>query len=154
MDMLRRWQLATSEIDTATSAMRFTVAEQPMGMQSDEFEQARKEALAVLEKVWDQTKSPSFWPVLNDNNGARTQLEFMEELEEAHRHQLKQLNQLGIAAEAFRAGREADAPSQQEMTKSMRDFARVLDQLGALGAKLARHYNISSQEIQASWRTR
>ena len=152
LDLLRRWQLATSEIDTATNAMRLAIAEQPMGMQSAEFERARKAALRVLDKVQSQTNDQTFWPVLYDNNGAKTLLDFRSKLEEAHRHQLLQLRLMGAAAEAFRRGREQDAPSQRELMESNRLFAHVLDQLGALGGKLARRYKISAQEIQIKWR--
>ena len=71
-----------------------------MGMQSDEFEQARRQALTVLDRVQSQTNNPAFWPVLYDNNGAKTLIEFRSKLEEAHRHQLHQLRTMGAASEA------------------------------------------------------
>ena len=113
LDLLRRWQLVKSEIDAATNAMKLAIAEQPMGMQSDEFEQNRRSALIVLDRVQSQTNNPAFWPVLYDNNGAKTLIEFRAKLQEAHRHQLNQLRILGAAAEAFRRGRDEDAPSQR-----------------------------------------
>ena len=152
LDLLRRWQLAISEIDAATNAMRLTMAVQPTGMQSDEFEKARRAALTVLNRVQSQTSSEAFWPVLYDNDGAKALMEFRSKLAEAHGHQLIQLRKAGAAAEAFRRGRDEDAPSQREMTESNRGFAHILDQLGAIGGKLARRYRISPQEIQTEWR--
>ena len=38
------------------------------------------------------------------------------------------------------------------MMMSNRAFAHVLDQMGAIGGKLARRYRISVQEIQIEWR--
>ena len=152
LDLLRRWQIAISEIDASTNAMRFTIAEQAMGMQSDEFEAARRAALAVLNKVQSQTNNQTFWPVLYDKNGAKILIEFRSKLEEAHRHQLPHLQLMGRVAQAFKIGRDNDAPTQREMMKSYREFAHVLDQLGAIGGKLARRYKISAQEVQTEWR--
>jgi len=48
LELLSRWSHAIARIDRATDAMRLTVAEQPLGMQSEEFEKARLAALAVV----------------------------------------------------------------------------------------------------------
>lgn len=41
LELLARWAEAISRIDEATNAMRFTIVEQPTGMQSKKFEEAR-----------------------------------------------------------------------------------------------------------------
>lgn len=149
LTLLNRWYRAIARIDKATNAMRLTVAEQPSGMQSEEFEKARLAALAVLEEVQSESGDPRFWPILRDNHGVMVMLEFQKKLEEAHRHQLNQLRLLGAAAQAFRSKREHEAPSADEMMSSNKAFARVLDDMGAIGGRLARHYQISAQEYQA-----
>ena len=79
-------------------------------------------------------------------------LQFQKKLEESHQHQLNQLRLLGAAAEAFRSRRDYEAPSSEEMMSSNKAFTKVLDQMGATGGQLARHYRISAQEYQAELR--
>lgn len=148
LQLLVRWSQAITRIDKATNAMRFTMAEQPMGMQSEEFEETRLAAIDVLREVQTETSSPRFWPVLRDNKGSKMMLEFQMKLNESHAHQLNLLNLYGKAAEAFRRGREEEAPSNKEFILANSSFARVLDQMGKVGGKFARYYHISSQEYQ------
>ncbi|MCL4458987.1 MAG: hypothetical protein M1136_08020 [Chloroflexi bacterium] len=147
--LLNRWYRAIARIDKVTDAMRLTIAVQPLGMQSEEFEKARLAALAVFDEVQRETSDSRFWPILRDNHGAMVMLEFQKKLEEALRHQLNQLRLLGAAAQAFRSRRDREAPSADEMMSSSKAFARVLDDMGAIGWRLVRHYRISAQEYQA-----
>lgn len=148
LELLSHWYSAIARIDRATNAMRLTVAEQPLGMQSQEFEKARLEALSIVGQVQKETTSPRFWPVLEDNSGAKIMLELQAELDESYAHQLNLLNLYGYAADAFRSGKDAQAPSAKEMTAANKAFAHVLDQMGAIAGKLARHYRISVQDYQ------
>jgi hypothetical protein len=128
--------------------MRLTIAEQPLGMQSEEFEKARLEALAVVGQVQKETTNPRFWPVLEDNSGGKVMLNLRMKLDESYAYQLNLLNLYKIAADAFRSGRDAQSPSVKEMTSANKSFARVLDQMGAIAGKFSRHYRISVQEYQ------
>ena len=71
-----------------------------------------------------------------------------QKLEESFPHQLSLLNLQGYAREAFRAGKEHEAPTASEIMVANRAFTRVLDDIGKAGGKLARHYRISVQEYQ------
>lgn len=148
LELLVRWSHAIASIDRATDAMRLTIAQQPLGMQSEEFEKARLAALAVVGQVQKETTDPRFWPILEDNNGGKVMLNLRMKLDESYAHQLNLLNLYKVAAEAFRSGTDTQAPSVKEMTAANKSFARVLDQMGAIGGKLARHYRISTQEYQ------
>jgi len=148
LELLGRWSRAIAGIDEATDAVRLTIAEQPMGMQSEEFGEARLAAIAVTEEVRKETEHPRFWPILEDNHGGKIMLEFRMRLEESHRHQFNMLRLWGVAAEAFRSGRDCHAPSEKEMMSIYKSFARGLDDIGRVAGKLARHYRISPQEYQ------
>lgn len=148
LELLGRWYHAIASIDRATDAMKLIIAEQPLGMQSEEFEKARLAALAVVGQVKKETTDPRFWPILEDNSGGKIVLDLQMKLNESYSYQLNLLNLLGVGAEAFRSGRDTQAPSVKEMTAANKSFARVLDQMGAIGGKLARHYRISVQEYQ------
>jgi len=148
LGLLARWSRATARIDAATDAVRYVTAEQPLGLQSDEFEKARLEALAVLKDIQDETSDREFWPVVEDNKGALLVLELRAKLEESYVHQLYILRLMGAAAEAFRTGRDHEAPTNKELMSANRTFARVLDDMGNVGGKLGRHYRVSGQEIQ------
>ncbi len=149
LHLLARWSQAIGRIDEATNAMRFTIAEQRTGMQSEEFEDARLAAIEVVKQVQAETSNSRFWPILGDNAGSKIMLEFQMKLRESYAYQLNLLNLQGIAAEAFRRGRDDQAPSSKELTSANKSFARVLDQIGKVGGKLARHYRISTQEYQS-----
>ena len=41
LGLLGRWSRAVARIDKATDTLRLTMVEQPMGMQSEEYEKAR-----------------------------------------------------------------------------------------------------------------
>lgn len=148
LELLARWSQAIARIDKATDAMRFTIAEQPMGMQSEEFEKARVAAIEVVKQIQVETSNPRFWPVVGDKEGSKMMLEFQMKLNESYAHQLNLLNLYKIAADAFRRGRDDQAPSNKEFTSANNSFARGLDQIGKIGGKLARHYGISPQEYQ------
>lgn len=148
LQLLGRWSRAITRIDTATEAMKLTIAEQPMGMQSEEFEKARLAALAVGQEVQKETENPRFWPILEDNRGAKIMFELHMGLEESYKHQVNMLRLWGVAAEAFRSGRDYEAPSEKELMSIYRSFARVLDDTGKIAGKLTRHYRISPQELQ------
>ena len=152
LNLLSRWSHSIAKIDKATDAMRLTIAEQPLGMQSAEFEKARLGALEVFDMVRRETQDPGFWPILYDKNGGKLLLDFQKNLEESHQHQLHHLRLLGAAAEAFRSGREQDSPTSREMMSSNKAFTKALDQMGATGRQLARNYRITVQEYQADLR--
>ena len=148
LELLGRWSRAIARIDEATDAVRLTIVEQPMGMQSEEFGEARLAAIAVTEEVRKETEHPSFWPILEDNRGGKIMLELRMRLEESHKHQFNMLRLWGVAAEAFGSGRDYQAPSEKELMSIYRSFARVLDDMGKIAGKLARHYRIPPQEYQ------
>ncbi len=148
LELLGRWSRCIARIDTATDAMKRTIAEQPLGMASEEFEKARLAALEVAEQVRKETTARRFWPVLEDNRGAMIMFEFKMKLEESYGYQLNVLAVMGQAADAFRREREAESPSYEELMSANKSFARVLDQMGKVGGKLARHYRSSLQEVQ------
>jgi len=154
LELLGRWPRAIARIDEATDAMRLTMAEQPMGMQSEEYEEARLAAIEVLRQVRAEISSPRFWPILTDNTGAKTMLELQKKLDECLAHQLNLLNLYGLAASAFRRGRQDQSPSHKDVMSANRSFARALDQMGPIGGKLARRYRISLQELQRELRRR
>lgn len=146
LGLMGRWFQATATIDQATDAMKSTIAR--LGMQSGEFEEARLAALEVVNRVRTETAAPHFWPILVDKTGARILIEFQQKLHESYAHQLNLLNLYRIAAAAFRGGREDQAPSDKELTAANNSFAHVLDEMGRIGGKLAKHYRISGQEYQ------
>lgn len=152
LELLTRWSSAIARIDSATDTMRLVIAKQPLGMQSDECEKARLAAIAIVEQVQKETTNPRFWPVLEDNNGAKIMWELKAKLEESYGHQLNLLNLYGIAASAFRSGRDSQAPSVRGVESANKAFARILDQMGSIAGKLARHYRISSQDYQQELR--
>lgn len=148
LELLGRWSRAIVRIDEVTDAMRLTIAEQPLGMQSDEFEEARLAAVAVVGQIQKETTDPRFWPILEDNSGGKVMLDLQMKLNKSYAYQLNLLNLYKVAADDFRSGRDAQAPSAKEIMSSNKSFARVLDQMGAIAGKLARQYGISSQEYQ------
>ena len=148
LELLGRWSRAIVRIDEVTDAMRLTIAEQPLGMQSDEFEEARLAAVAVVGQIQKETTDPRFWPILEDNSGGKVMLDLQMKLNESYAYQLNLLNLYKVAADAFQSGRDAQAPSAKEIMSANKSFARVLDQMGAIAGKLARQYGISSQEYQ------
>ncbi len=148
LELLGRWSSAIARIDSATDAMRLTIAEQPLGMQSEEFEKARLTALAVVGQVQKETTNPRFWPILEDNNAVKIMLDLQMKLNESYAYQLNLLNLYKVAAEAFRSGIDSQAPSVKEIMSANKSFARILDQMGAIAGKLARHYRVSAQEYQ------
>ena len=152
LQLLGCWSRAIATIDRATDTMRLTMAQQPTGMQSKEFEKARLAALEVVAEIQKETMDPRFWPILEDNRGAKIMLDLQMKLNESYAHQLNLLNVYGVAADAFRSGRDAQSPSVKEMMSANKSFARVLDQMGAISGKLARHYRISAQEYQSELR--
>ena len=144
------WRAFTAEERNARARtgapMRLTIAEQPLGMQSEEFEKARLTAVELVGQVQEETSSPHFWPALEDNRGFKIMIDLQTKLDESYAHQLNLLNLYKIAADAFRSGRDAQAPSSKEMTEANELFARVLDQMGTIAGKLTKHYRISAQE--------
>lgn len=149
LELLGRWTRAVNRVDSAMDAAMYVVAKQPLGIQSDEFEKARLEALAVVKDVQDETTQQHFWPILDDNQGGILMFRLREKLDESYGHQLNLLNLQGAAAEAFRAGRDQEAPTTREIMGANQAFARVLDDIGKAAGKLARHYRISAQESQS-----
>jgi len=152
LELLGRWFRATRRIDTATDAMKLTIAQQSMGMQSQVFENARQEAITVVSQVQNETDNPTFWPILADNKAGRIVLEMQVKLEESYKYQLEILRLLGIARLAFLNGRDSDAPSNKDMMKAYRSHGKVLDEMGHVAGKLARYYNISAQDYQQETR--
>lgn len=148
LELLGRWSRAIARIDEATDAMRLTIAKQPLGMQSDEFEKARLAAVAVVGQIQEETTDPRFWPILEDNRGVKVMLDLHMKLDGSYAHQLSLLNLYKVAADAFRSGRDVHAPSANDIMSANKAFARVLDQMGAIAGKLARKYGISAQEYQ------
>ena len=148
LELLGRWSHSIASIDGATDAMRQAIAVQPLGMQSDEFEKARLAAVTVVGQIQKETTDHLFWPILEDNKGGKILLELQMKLNESYAHQLNLLNFYKVAANAFRSGKDAEAPSAKEIMSANKSFARVFDQMGAIAGKLARHYDISAQEYQ------
>ena len=148
LELLGRWSRAIARIDEATDVMRLTITEQPLGMQSDEFEEARLKAVAVVGQIQKETSDPRFWPILEDNRAGKIMLDLHMKLDESYAYQLSLLNLYKVAADAFRSGRDVHAPSAKEIMSANKSFARVLDQMGAIAGKLARRYGISAQEYQ------
>ena len=135
-------------IDRAKNQALPAMASEPEGIASNAFEQKRQETLKVLNDVSARTQEPTFWPVLSDAQGLRLMVDVRRVLEECHRHQLLELHGMGAAAEAFRRGADESPISLDEIRRSQRAFEKSLDKLGGVGAKLARHYKISHQELQ------
>ena len=113
LELLGRWSRAVARIDKATDTLRLTMVEQPMGMQSDEYEKARLAAIAVVGQVQKETTDPRFWPILEDNNAGKVMLDLRMKLDESYAHQLNLLNLYKVAADAFRRGRESERAEQQ-----------------------------------------
>ena len=139
IDLLKRWGTASERVDEAPDAMRLTVARNPSGMASDEFESARQHALNVLEQVIKETSTIGFWPSLTDASGASLAFQLSQELDLCHRHQMVQLSMFGQSAQAFRNG-EPTPVTNQEIERSNRDFEKAIDGMGKTAAKLARRY--------------
>ncbi len=150
LDLLVRWYRTISEIDSATDKMRITMTKEPLGMQSDAFENERLESIKTVERTQKLTNIPSYWPVLSDNEGARLEFQLKEQLESSYSCQLNLLNLYGQAGYAFRRGANSEAPSMNEMRNANLIFDSVLTVMGKTAAKLARHYQISGQEYQRS----
>ncbi len=60
LELLTHWSSAIAWIDGATDVTRLVIAEQPLGMQSDEYEKAWLAAIAVVEQVQKETANPRF----------------------------------------------------------------------------------------------
>jgi hypothetical protein len=147
LNCLRLWQNTINSIDEAANAMRATIAANPMGMQSDEFERARLVAVSAVKKAQEKTGDFRRWPSLNDSNGLKILAELIKDLNESYQHQMNLLNLYKIAAQAFRIGDERSAPSSKEMKRANESFGRLLDKMGRTASKMARHYEISPQEV-------
>ena len=127
--------------------MRATIAANPLGMQSDEFERDRLVAVNTVKEAQENTGDFGRWPSLNDSNGLKILVELVKDLNESYQHQMNLLNLYKIAAQAFRTGNESAAPSAKEMQRANEAFGRLLDKMGRTVSKMARHYKISPQEI-------
>ena len=147
--LLRAIFQGNAKIDAAKNAALQSIAREPRGMASPEFEKARGATLEALNAVSAQVGDSAFWPVLDDPKGVTIMMDLRQVLEECHRHQLSELHAMGSAAEAFRSA-AAEAPiSPEDIKRSARAFNKSLDKLGRIAGKLARHYKISHQELQS-----
>lgn len=98
--LLRAIFEGNARIDAAKDVALLAIAQQPRGIASPEFEQARRATLEVLNSVLSQVRDSAFWPVLDDQRGVRLMIELRQVLEECHRHQLAELHAMGAVAEA------------------------------------------------------
>jgi hypothetical protein len=146
MDLLFRWHTVITRVDEATDKMKQTIAEQPLGIKSIEFERVRLVAVSVVAQIRKETTSPPFWPILTDNQGAMRLIELQQKLDETLNHQLYLLRLSGATAEAFRNGNKDSAPSIQEISLANKAFENMLDDMGVAASHLARHYKISGQD--------
>ncbi len=148
LSLLGRWTNAINKIDIATDKMKLTIAQQPNGMQSEEFEAARLKALSVVTEVRSETSNPKFWPILNDLKASKIMLEMQTKLYESYDYQLEILRLLGNARTAFLRGRDDEAPSNKDMMKIYKKHGNIIDDTGKTAAKLAKCYHISPQDYQ------
>jgi len=148
-DILHRWANTLAEIDNATNAMRLVMTQQPLGMQSPEFEKARLAAVTVVGEAQKETSNLKYWPILTDTKGALYILELKSKLEESYNYQLLILSLYGKAAAAFRAGKNPEAPV-KEVLSTQDAFGQILKEMGSISSKLGRRYHLSTQEVQKS----
>ena len=149
LEVLGAWSNIVVEIDSATDKTRLAIAQN--GMHSHEFEEARIAAIAVVEEAQKQTRDYGFWPVLEDDTGAKLLLDLQMKVDMCYDHQLLLLRLQGTAAEAFRTGDDSHAPSINDIKTANENFERILDEIGKAGGKLARCYKLRGQDIQTSF---
>lgn len=146
LNCLRMWHNTITSIDEATDAMRAVIATNPLGMQSDEYENARLVAVNTVKEARKNTGDFRRWPILSDNDGLKILIELVKDLNESYQHQMNLLNLYKAAAQASRSGDESAAPSVKEIQRANKSFGRLLDKMGRTAGKLTRHYKISAQE--------
>lgn len=149
LNLLLKWHRALAKIDEATERMRLIAAEPGMGIMSVEYERARVVALAVVNEAGGEMADPAFWPDVSDEPGAVLLVDLRQKMDEATKIQLNILRLWGVAAQAFRNGKEDNAPPIGELASLNNDFARTLDEMGMTGAELAMHFGISARELES-----
>jgi len=150
LECLTIWNQTIKSIDEVTDAMRGVIATHSLGMQSDEFEEARLVAVNTVQGAQKETSELKNWPFLNDNEGMEILIQLVSDLEESYKHQMNLLNLYKIGAQAFKNGDDSAAPSGEEMQEANEAFGRLLDKMGHTAGKLARHYKISAREYLRS----
>ena len=149
LDMLARWFQGTVGIETAVNLVRLTAEEQSLGMQSEEFEKARLAAIEVVDQTQGEIADQQFWPVLEDDSGARVMIDLRAKLKESHQHHLSLLRLEGDVAESLQDTQEEKAPpSGDEIVAAKEALERALNEIGVNVGQLARYYRISPQEYQ------
>ena len=148
LELLARWSQTTVRIEAAINLVRLTAEEQSLGMQSEEFEKARLEAIEVVNQTQGETTDQQFWPFLENDSGARAMFDLRAKLEESHQHHLSLLRLEGDVAGALRDTQEGKAPSADEIVAAKEALERALDQIGVSVGQIARYYRISPQEYQ------
>ena len=148
MDLLKRWHEAIERIDEATGRMKQIAANRSLGIQSMEYEVARVGAMAVVHEVRQQTQDDAFWPALTGRKAPAIKEQLKQKMDEATGCQLNLLRVWGLAAEAFRTGKEHSAPSIEELMSLSGDYTRLLGEMGAIGVSLAVWYKITAKELE------
>lgn len=146
LDCLKMWHNTITSIDEATDATRTVIASNPLGSQSDEYEEARLVAVNTVKEAQKNTADLRNWPILSDNDGFKILIELVKDLNESYQHQMNILNLYKAVSQAVRSGDEGAAPSVKEIQRAHESFGRLLDKMGHTAAKLTRHYKISAQE--------
>ncbi|MFC1865417.1 hypothetical protein ACFLYB_01725 [Chloroflexota bacterium] len=148
LELLIRWSHAMATIDTATDEIRQFIVDQPLGMQSSEFENVCLNAVRVVMKIQKDATNKGFWPALKDKKATKILSELQANLDKSCVLQLKLLDLYKLAASAFRSLKEYDAPSLNEMTIANKAFTSVLDDMGLITGKLAKRYKVAAEEYQ------
>ena len=139
LGLLISYDESNAEIDCALHAISTAHL---TDVQLDEFEEARKAALTIIDKVQTETNDPLFWPVLKDNKGSRILLEFRSQFVEYCRHTLTFLRLIHEEAEALKAGR-GEGAYKQELEENAHAVCHVAEQLSVTLTKLLRHYKFN-----------
>ena len=92
LNCLKMWHNIITSIDQATEAMRTVIASHPLGMQSDEYEEARLAAVDTVKEAQKITSDMKGWPTLEDNESQKIIVQLVTELNESYQHQMNILN--------------------------------------------------------------
>jgi hypothetical protein len=150
VDFLKRWHDTMLRIEDATNRMKIIAGDKTLGIKSPEYERARVVAMAVVHEAGLDSVEAGYWPALVGRKGPALVGALAEQMYDAFKCQLNILRLWGLVTEAFRRGREKEAPSIEELVSLNAMYANLLDEMGVIAAQLAIFYKIPATELEAA----
>jgi hypothetical protein len=148
LDFLQRWHKAVVRIEDATDRMKTIAADKALGIRSPEYEKARVIAMAIVHGVGTESAEAGYWPQPGGRKGPALVKMLAGKLGNALQCQIEILHRWGLVAEAFRGGRENEAPPIEELFSLTARYAGLLDVMGAIATELALFYKIPASELE------